>query len=207
VKRSDPGEIKAAERLIRQSAKRPSCASKFHQKGTELKARTIQLVLIGAVAGLGATVPMTVAIEALFRLLPKRERYPLPPRQIAVTLAEDVGVKKHLNEPARTTLTLAAHFGYGAGTGSIYAPLARNNDWPPTISGACFGLTVWGASYLGLLPMLGILRPATAHAAGRNILMITAHIVWGATLGLLVNAIDRSAQNGRHQASDNDSSE
>jgi hypothetical protein len=112
--------------------------------------------MLGAVAGLGATVPMTAAMEALFRVLPKRERYPLPPRQIAMTLAENAGVKEHLNEPARTALTLAAHFGYGAATGSIYAPLARNYDWPSTSGGACFGLAVWGASYLGLLPMLGI---------------------------------------------------
>jgi len=42
---------------------------------------------------------------------------------------------------------------------------------------------VWGGSYLGLLPSLGILRPATDHPAQRNALMIAAHLVWGATLG------------------------
>jgi putative membrane protein len=41
-------------------------------------------------------------------------------------------------------------------------------------------------SYLLALPILKILTPATEHPARRNILMILAHFVWGATLGLVV---------------------
>lgn len=42
---------------------------------------------------------------------------------------------------------------------------------------------VWSGSYLGLLPALNILPPATEHPPGRNALMIAAHVVWGSVLG------------------------
>jgi uncharacterized membrane protein YagU involved in acid resistance len=171
-----------------------------------LKETILRQALIGALAGLGATVPMTVGMEAMFRFLPKRERYPLPPRQIAMAIAEEAGVKDELNSPARTTVTLAAHFGYGAATGAIYAPMAIENRWPSVVSGIGFGLAVWAASYLGLLPAVRLLSPATEHPPRRNALMIMAHMVWGATLGLLVNAIDRSAGHGQHQANAKESS-
>jgi putative membrane protein len=51
---------------------------------------------------------------------------------------------------------------------------------------------VWAGSYLGLLPVLGILSPATRHPTGRNALMIAAHIIWGATLGILTDYGRRS---------------
>jgi uncharacterized membrane protein YagU involved in acid resistance len=61
-------------------------------------------------------------------------------------------------------------------------PKRAQNAW----TGATFGLGVWVASYLGLMPMLGILRPATRHPARRNALMIAAHLVWGGVLGGLM---------------------
>jgi hypothetical protein len=65
----------------------------------ELEKTRIREALIGAVAGLGATVPMTAAMEALFKSLPTRERYPLPPRQIAMGVAEAAGVKEKIKSP------------------------------------------------------------------------------------------------------------
>jgi hypothetical protein len=53
------------------------------------------------------------------------------------------------------------------------------------LAGTLYGLVVWGASYLGLVPALGLLSPATRHPRRRNALMIAAHLVWGAALGLL----------------------
>jgi uncharacterized membrane protein YagU involved in acid resistance len=88
-------------------------------------------------------------------------------------------------------MRLLAHFGYGAATGALYAPLARALRPPAVPGGVAFGLAVWGASYLGLLPALGILRPATEHPPRRTALMIAAHVVWGAVLGLLVAQLRR----------------
>jgi hypothetical protein len=73
--------------------------------------------------------------------------------------------------------------------GALYGAVTpRNFSGPAT--GAAFGLGVWTASYLGLLPALGILKPATEHPARRNLLMIGAHVVWGSALGAAMRAVD-----------------
>jgi len=52
--------------------------------------------------------------------------------------------------------------------------------------GVGFGLLVWAGSYLGLLPAVGLHRPATRESARRNGMMIASHVVWGAVLGAMV---------------------
>lgn len=147
-------------------------------------------VLSGALAGLTATAPMTAAMVAMHHFLPPRERYPLPPRQITEKLAEEAGVNDELSEPQRRTATMVNHFAYGAAAGALYAPLARNVPAHPLVKGIAFGLTVWTVSYLGLLPAAGILPPATRHSPRRNVLMIAAHVVWGAATGVLADLLD-----------------
>jgi uncharacterized membrane protein YagU involved in acid resistance len=53
------------------------------------------------------------------------------------------------------------------------------NPEPSKKSGAVAGAAVWLASYMGWIPAVGILEPATKHPARRNGLMIAAHLVWG----------------------------
>jgi uncharacterized membrane protein YagU involved in acid resistance len=146
-------------------------------------------LVIGALAGLAATVPMTLVMQQMHQQLPARERYPLPPSEIVEELTDQAGVEDQIDQSEHMALTLLAHFGYGAATGALYAPLAHAFHPPAMLGGAAFGLVVWGTSYLGLLPALGILRPATEHPARRNALMIGAHVVWGATLGLVVEQL------------------
>lgn len=148
-------------------------------------------ILAGLVAGLIATAPMTVFMVGAHRALPRRERYPLPPREITMEVAERAGVADDMHEPARLGATLLAHFGYGAATGAIYGGLAPLVEAPELAKGLVFGLFVWGGSYLALLPALGILQPATRHPARRNALMIGAHLVWGAFLAWLVSVLVR----------------
>jgi uncharacterized membrane protein YagU involved in acid resistance len=146
-------------------------------------------LIIGALAGLAATVPMTLFMNQMHQQLPARERYPLPPSEIVEELTEQAGIDGYIDQPEHIALTLLAHFGYGAATGALYAPLAQAFHPPSIIGGAAFGLGVWSASYLGLLPAFGVLRPATEHPARRNALMIGAHVVWGVSLGLIVEQL------------------
>ena len=143
------------------------------------------MLLAGALAGLAATVPMTLAMEAMHRRLPHHERYALPPRKITMRAAGAARAGHRLDESERLGLTLAAHFGYGTAAGALYGPLANRVKGPAAVKGMGYGLLVWAGSYLGLLPALGLLSPATDHPPRRNALMIAAHLVWGATLGLL----------------------
>ena len=135
-------------------------------------------LLLGAFAGIAATCAMTAAARAMHRRLPAAERYSLPPREI-VEGGLPATTKRSLAEHGRQTATIAAHFGYGAVTGALYALAAPKGS---ILSGAAYGVLVWAVSYFGILPGLRILQPAHDHPGRRNALMIAAHLVWGSTL-------------------------
>jgi uncharacterized membrane protein YagU involved in acid resistance len=61
------------------------------------------------------------------------------------------------------------------------AAIAAMNPDLKKKTGAAAGLAVWLASYMGWIPAVGNLEPATRHPARRNALMIVAHLVWGAS--------------------------
>jgi putative membrane protein len=146
-------------------------------------------LIFGAAAGLAATVPMTVVMESLHRGLPAAQRHPLPPRKITIRAAGKLGMRKHLDGPQRLAATLAAHFGYGTAVGALLGAVAPKGPARAAAAGAGFGLAVWAVSYLGLMPLLDLHPPATRDTAPRNLLMIAAHLVWGATAGALADAM------------------
>lgn len=76
-------------------------------------------IIFGAVAGLCATMAMTMAMRRLYALLPPGERYPLPPAEILASVCGST------NDRAHTSRTVLAHFLYGSLSGAIY-PLVRN---------------------------------------------------------------------------------
>lgn len=142
--------------------------------------------LAGAVSGLAATVPMTLVMLYLHRQIPRKNRRPLPPKQITVKVADELGADELVdNQTERNIASTVNHFAYGAAAGALYAPLAQSIDLPPAIKGAAYGLIVWSGSYLGWLPLLHIREPATERPASENAMMIAAHIVFGSALGIL----------------------
>lgn len=141
-------------------------------------------LILGAIAGFAATIPMTIAMKIMHKELPNQERYPLPPRLIIEEIAEETETDDDLDEEEKYNLTMFSHFSYGATTGAIYNfGLEQMNIKSTALTGTVYGLFIWTASYLGLLPALGILTPATEHPMRRNALMIAAHVVWGVSLG------------------------
>jgi hypothetical protein len=132
---------------------------------------------------------MTVAMVALHRALPRQDQEPLPPRQITENAAAAAGVDLGPDEDTREATTLAAHFGYGATVGSLYGSFAGSTGLPRALEGMLFGVAVWGGSYLGLLPGVGLYRSAKDEPPARNALMIGAHLIWGASLGVLAGAL------------------
>lgn len=144
-------------------------------------------VVLGSLAGCAATVPMTWTMAALHRQLPEEQRYPLPPRQVTMRAARAAGVEPPADEETRHQATLVAHFGMGTALGTLYGAAAATPALRGPVAGAAVGLGVWAANYLGLLPALGLLRPATEHPPHRTGLMIAAHLVWGAVAGTLLD--------------------
>jgi hypothetical protein len=147
-----------------------------------------QKIMRGAAAGLLATVPMTAFMRAAWRLLPRREQYPLPPRLITRKVTDE-------KEPDRlTVLTYVFHFLFGAATGSVYAAIEDKVPLHSSAKGILMGLAVWTGSYLGWIPLMGILPPATKHPLRRNLLMIVAHVIWGFALGRLTRVMNPRRQ-------------
>jgi putative membrane protein len=141
----------------------------------------------GAIAGLVATAPMTAVMLVLHRLLPGYQRYPLEPYRITTRMARRLRLSHVIDDQeSRLAATTVAHFGYGAAAGALFPPLLGWLPLHPVLAGVLYGLAVWAGSYLGLIPALGIISPATKHPRRRNLLMVVAHLLWGATLGMLV---------------------
>ena len=153
-------------------------------------------ILLGALAGLAATGPMTLAMKLMHKQLPPQEKYPLPPRQVMEGMAEAAGVDERLDEEEKETATWASHFAYGTLCGAAYGALSGRVGNYGALAGAGFGVAVWAGSYLGWLPAAGILSPATEHPPRRNALMITAHVVWGVTEGLIMQSLAGEEKRG-----------
>jgi len=128
-------------------------------------------------------------MELMHRYLPLWQRYPLPPSQIVGKIAGAVGLRQHMDESEHSITTVIAHFAYGTAAGALYAPLAKHAPLPAALKGSVAGMIVWGGNYLGVLPALGILPPATKHPRRRTALMIAAHLVWGVATGVVADRI------------------
>lgn len=143
----------------------------------------------GALAGLIATVPMSATMVALFRTLAQEDRYPIAPAILASEVVERA-LHRRLNPPVRMALTLASHFTYGAAMGAVAGPFARRLRVPGPLAGVLAGIGVWALNYPVALPSLGLLRPESQRPAPRRLLLFTAHLAWGVTLGWVMSAIE-----------------
>jgi hypothetical protein len=50
-------------------------------------------------------------------------------------------------------------------------------------------MLVWAASYAGWLPAVNTLPPPQRRPAGRNLLLILSHLVWGAATEALASPL------------------
>lgn len=155
-------------------------------------------VVTGSIAGLISTAPMTAAMKLMHARLPPEQRHPLPPRPITMGVAHAVGADEALDtEPEQRAATIAGHFAYGAACGALYGAVGERLPGRPAAKGAAFGLAVWAGSYLGWVPAVGLLPPATREPRERVALMIAAHVVFGAATGLLFDALAHRADGRR----------
>jgi hypothetical protein len=136
----------------------------------------------GAAAGFAATLPMSAVMHAGHQRLPWGQRGPLPPAKITGRLLESVDAAD-IEPETGTALTLANHFAYGTATGALFGAVVGSRAAMPVAAGVAYALGVWAGSYLVWLPAAGLHRSATREPASRNLLMLAAHVVWGASLG------------------------
>ena len=155
-------------------------------------------LLAGALGGLAASVPMAFVMMGLNRYLPVSRRSwpeklrPLPPKEIVVETAIRANVEEAVQPGQRwDAATWIGHLGYGAATASLYPLATRPLPLPYLARGMLFALGVWAGSYLGWLPALGILPPATRQTPRRNAVMILSHLSWGSLLALFTRLFEQ----------------
>jgi putative membrane protein len=156
----------------------------IHNKDQSSIGQPLQAMSQAALAGTVATVPMTIFMLATQRFLPEDHRYHLPPEILTREFSQRANLNWHHSKPRLLGTTLLSHLGYGAAMGVIYTPLEEKAIIPPPWQGTLFGLSVWAVSYIGLLPLTGFSPTAHREPLLRNLMMMAAHVVWGAGLGV-----------------------
>lgn len=156
----------------------------------QAKRTSISLQLLpGTIAGLVGTIPMSIFMLVMHRILPAWQRYALPPKEITKEMAERADIRQYMDKQQLLGASLVSHFGYGATMGTLYAALTRRIALPPVFKGIMFGLVIWAFSYLGWLPLAGFSEAATEEPMRRNVLMVVAHIIWGSATGLVSDVL------------------
>lgn len=149
-------------------------------------------VQAGAAAGVIATAAMSVFMKAWQSAVPRERDEAIPPREPVEAVAEKLDVWDEMPPASRSALTWLSHFGYGTTMGIAYAGGRSDLGGPPAVSGALFGLGVWAASWGAWMPALEIARGPEEKSAERNALLIAAHLVWGAVLGVSLDRLERA---------------
>jgi len=151
-------------------------------------------LLYGAIAGLIAGIPMTGALATLFHLLPPQSQYRLPPQRITRKIARRVGLSEPDTETELNVATTFTHFGYSAFSGILYSLAAPFLHIPLVLRGLVSGLALWIFGYMGWLPALQLLPPPERKPAGRNALMITAHLIWGLAAAVVFDRLESGSR-------------
>jgi hypothetical protein len=100
---------------------------------------------------------------------------------------EEVGLVGDLSPRGRRSLSVIAHFAYGAGTGAAFGLLRREKGTPgeEAAVGSALGVLAWGAGWSSWLPLTGVHRPPWAQKTPRVLLPVIDHAVFGMAWGLL----------------------
>lgn len=133
------------------------------------------------IAGMLATVPMTIWMLAANKFFPTPKKDPLPPEEITENLVEQVTNNPKLSKEQKKGLAVLNHFFYGGVVGIPYS-LFNGKTFA---QGTAYGLLVWASNYLGLLPTLNLYPSAKQEPQRMNGIMVLGHIIWGSSLNYL----------------------
>lgn len=137
-------------------------------------------ILRGGIGGLIATGVMTIHmyIAKALGLLGTP-----PPKRITTNMQRRLGVPVHREpETAVNVAWVAAHVGYGVGSGVLFGLLRRFVPGPGWLVGPGYGSALWAISYLKIMPSLGLFPHPSKDSRSRTVVMISAHLVYGSVL-------------------------
>lgn len=151
--------------------------------------RDVQTVLVGTLGGVLGTVTMSALMLAAHKA---RLMGRLPPERITQK-AFFHGFRSHKRERRKNMLAALLHIGFGAAAGAFFGfvyrrlPVGAN----PVGLGSVYGSLIWFLSYGGWAPALGMIPPIHRDRPGRPAIMVLAHWVYGATLGVVIEFVRR----------------
>lgn len=155
--------------------------------------KTLRAVGRGVAAGTVATLAMSVPMLAATRLgIVQRQA----PKQITDRVLQRVGLADDVrSDSARDALAAGNHLAFGAVGGVGFALLAPRLPAavPAVAAGMAYGLSIWTVSYAGWAPALRLVPPPDEDEPGRPILMLGAHLIYGAVLGALTPTARRAS--------------
>ncbi len=113
----------------------------------------------------------------------------MPPEKITSRALDAAGFRRR-DSRTQDLLATILHFAFGGGAGALFAVGSKQvrPPLPPALQGIFWGTAVWGVSYLGWVPALGIMPHAARDRPGRALTMLGAHWLYGAVLGQLLAA-------------------
>jgi hypothetical protein len=114
-----------------------------------------------------------------------------PPKRLVRRLARRAGVPARRGGLGTWLASAAAHLGFGISCGALYATVVPRSTAP---RGMAFALGVWAASYAGWIPALRLLPSPDRDNRRRAWTTLTAHVVYGAVLGVTLASWDRTAR-------------
>ena len=107
----------------------------------------------------------------------------LPPEKITSKLLRSHGI--HPDRGQQDAIAAGLHFAFGAVAGGAFGVVARRVPVPSVPLGIAYGAGIWGVSYMGWIPAMGLMPRADHDDRGRQAVMLAGHLVFGATLGVL----------------------
>jgi len=135
--------------------------------------------LKGSIAGLAATIPMTVTMGLFQRLTHPATR--IAPSEVVHRAEELTDLDRKIGENTHEALTGFAHFSFGAAAGATFGLAGPFKS--PMLAGMAYGLSVYATSYFGMLPDFGLMPTPQRDRPQRQLATLVSLIVWGAALG------------------------
>jgi hypothetical protein len=137
----------------------------------------------GAAAGTLATALMSTVMVGARQL---GHMGGMPPEKITAKALRRSGIRPSAAQ--QDALAILFHFGFGTAAGAAFGLVAPRRVVARVPMGMTYGAAIWGISYMGWVPALGIMPRADRDRRDRQAVMLAGHLVYGTALALLVGA-------------------